>query len=95
MRQTSQALWGLYAWKVIMAKKISKRLFSKNTDTFLPDTQDEMSQAELEFGILLTESWDAIYRKPALHAKAVRTAKKLRELRTLLKATRQLPQSVH
>jgi hypothetical protein len=78
-----------------MAKKISKRLFFKNIDMLLPDMQDEMIDAEHEFAILLTESWEAIYRKPAVHAKAIQTAKKLRELRTLLKATRQLPQSIH
>lgn len=77
------------------AKKLNVVLTEDIDSSQIPETEEEVKAAEYEFGVLLTESWEAICRKPKMHAKAVRTAKKLRELNTLLKATRQVPQSVH
>jgi hypothetical protein len=75
--------------KRISAKKI-QILSAQNSET-----EEEVKEVEHEFGLLLTESWEKICRKPKMHAKAIQTAKKLRELNTLLRATRQTPQSVH
>jgi len=73
-----------------------KQVLTKDEDdSQIPETQEEVREAEYEFGLLLTESWEAICRKPKMHAKAVRTAKKLRELNTLLRATRHIPNSIH
>ena len=67
----------------------------KKTTAALSTTDEEVLEAEREFGMLLAESWEAIYKKPQMYAKVVRTAKKIRELHSLINTSKSHTSTIH
>ena len=80
-----------------MKKKVTSLLgrfrYCKLTESSMLKSMDGIEETEEEFAVLLTESWETICRKPAVHAKAIRAARKLRELKALQALTGK--QSIH
>lgn len=56
---------------------------------------DDIWEAEREFAELVTEHWEMITDNPLIHAKAVKTAIKLRELKSILVTTKKVPRKIN
>ena len=76
-------------------KKAEKKISFKHI--ILSDTSslDDVWEAEKEFAELITEHWEMIEDNPIIHAKAVKTAIKLRELKSILITTKKVPRKVN
>lgn len=58
-------------------------------------TIDDVWEAERDFAELVTEHWELISENAFIHAKAMKTAIKLRELRSILGTTKRYSKKVN
>jgi hypothetical protein len=76
-------------------KKIQKKTKFMHVQFSDTSALDDIWDAEKEFAELVTEHWEMIEDNPIIHAKAVKTAIKLRELKSILITTKKVPQRIN